>query len=203
MFKLGNSTQLRLSETRLNRSPSPGRTEHPDKHHKQMKKILSIILLCVGITGIPSGTANAQTMCSALILQNATRAYEFGRFHSTFELLNPCLATGFSARTDRTDAYRLVALSYLATDSLAQARTTLRQLLRYNSRFRSNPATDPVLFTQMVDDLKPTWYSWLWKGNSWKSWTGRTVVVATIVAIPILLQNDPVPNLPLPPAFPN
>jgi len=168
-----------------------------------MKRIIHTTLLLLFFGAVTPHQTQAQDACSAIILQNATRAYEFGRFQETFRLLNPCVPSGFQVKTDQTDAFRLIALSHLAMDSPTAARDITRQLLRFDSRFRANQATDPLLFVDMVNDLRPKWYTWMYKGNGWKSWTGRTLLVGAIVSVPLMLQSDPVPDLPLPPALPN
>jgi len=167
-----------------------------------MKKHL-LITACLAIALGASSSAHAQETCNALMLQNANRAYEFGRFQDAVDLLDPCLPDGFDSKTEKTDALRLVALAHLALDSEPQARDITRQILRLDSRYRANPAQDPLLFVDMVNDLRPKWYTWMYKGNGWKSWTGRTLLVGAMVSVPLMLQSDPVPDLPLPPALPN
>ena len=146
--------------------------------------------------------ARAQDSCSALRIQQATLDYDFGRFSETFRLLKPCIPDGFEGRTQRTNAYRLMALSYLATDSLDQARESIRFLLRHDSRFSPNPQSDPPLFVSMVSDMRPRWYTWMWKGGEWYKWAGRGLIVGSAVALPMLLKKTPLPLLPDPPSLP-
>jgi len=167
-----------------------------------MKKSILSSLLLFGLIAVAPRAIYAQESCTPLVLQNATRAYEFGRFNEAFGLLNPCVPSGFSAKADQTEAYRLLALSQLALDSPTTARDLTRQLLQIDSSYRANSATDPLMFVQMVDDLRPKWHTWMYRGNGWKSWTGRTLLVGAIVSVPLLLQTDPVPDLPPPPSFP-
>ena len=117
-------------------------------------------------------------------------------------LLKPCLPEGFAEKRQRISAYRLMALTYVATDSLEQARTWVRQLLKADSRFAPDPQVDPLLFTDLVRDLKPKWYTLLWKGNAWYKWVGRGVVVGGLVSLPLLLRDNTPPDLPGHPGLP-
>ena len=146
--------------------------------------------------------ARSQESCTALRIDQAGGEYAFGRFTETFRLLKPCVPDGFSERTYQADAYRLLALSYLATDSLVQARESIGYLLRYDSRFRPNPQTDPPLFVDMVNDMRPKWYTWLWKGGEWYKWAGRGLIVGSAIALPMILKKDELPLLPNPPGTP-
>ncbi len=141
-------------------------------------------------------------ICSQLQLQNALSAYNIGRFSTTFQTLSPCLPTGFSERTQRSQAWRLMALSYLAVDSLGAAEQSVRALLRANKRFRPNPQTEPPLFVDLVQGLKPKWHTWLWRGGEWYKWAGRGILVSAAVTLPSLLKKDQLGPLPGPPETP-
>jgi hypothetical protein len=97
-----------------------------------------------------------------------------------------------------------MAPSHIAADSLDRARQSVRMLLKTDSRFRPDPDTDSPLFVNLVNDQKPAWYTFMWRGNSLGRWVGRAVVVGAAVAIPLALQPAPQePDLPGPPGFPN
>ena len=160
-------------------------------------RILIVLLLAVTATD-----AAGQTVCNPLRVREATDAYDIGHFTITFMLLRPCLPDGFADKSQRVDAYRLMALSYLATDSLEQARASIRFLLRYDSRFRPNAQEEPPLFVDMVTGMKPRWYTWPWRGNEWYKWAGRGLIVGAAISLPILLQKEVLPDLPDPPALP-
>lgn len=147
-------------------------------------------------------SAAAQPACDAARLEAATGTYEVGRLAPTFDLLRPCLPDGFASRDQRVSAYRLIALSYLARDSLDEARTSVRQLLGTDSRFKPDPENDPRLFTDMVNELRPRWYTFLWRGNAWYQWAGRAVVIGGMASLPFLLGSDDPPDLPGPPPYP-
>jgi hypothetical protein len=100
------------------------------------------------------------------------------------------------------NAWRLLALSYLAVDSVAEARSSVRSLLRVDSRYRPDASVEPLPFVNLVNDLKPRWYTWPWKGNEWYKWAGRGLLVGTAIALPIMLKKDVLPPLPEAPSPP-
>ena len=146
-------------------------------------------------------SAAAQAACDASRLEQAVSTYDFGRFNQTFALLRPCVPDGFGGKEQRVSAYRLIALSYVATDSLDLARDWVLQLLRVDSRYDPDPQRDSPMFTAMVSDVKPRWYAWLWRGNEWYKWAGRSVLAVGVASLPFLLKNQ-TPDLPGPPTLP-
>ncbi len=159
----------------------------------------SLIVLLLGFTVMDVA---GQQVCNNLRVRQATDAYDIGHFSTTFRLLRPCLPDGFADSTQRVEAYRLMALSYLATDSLEQAQASIRFLLRYDGKFRPDAQQVPPLFVNMVDGMKPKWYTWPWKGNEWYKWAGRGLIVGSAIALPILFKKEVLPVLPEPPAAP-
>lgn len=149
----------------------------------------------------PVSTGTAQQACNETTLNAAANTYDVGRFARTFDLLQPCLPSGFATRDQRAGAYRLMALSYIARDSLEKARQSVRMLLRTDSRYRADREVDPRLFADLVSDLRPRWYTWLWRGNAWYQWAGRAVIVGSVASLPFLLKGGE-PELPPPPVFP-
>ncbi len=160
--------------------------------------LCSVILL---IWPVP--TASAQDIsCDNARLEGAQAKYDLGLFGDVFDLLDACTPDGFDSREQRLVAFRLMALSHIATDSNEDAKNWTRRLLKENPDYQVRPEADPPRFAGMVDDLTPSWYTWMWKGNQWYKWAGRTAIVGTAVALPFLLKKTPEPDLPLPPAFP-
>jgi len=145
----------------------------------------------------------ATAQCDATILDRANSHYEIGLFDETVDELQPCLPDGLERKEERVGAYRLMALSYIATDSLDQARESIRQLLKTDSGYKPDLENDPPLYADMIEGMKPEWYTFMWKGSSASRWMGRVAVVGTAVAIPILLQDNGAPPLPGPPDLPS
>ena len=130
------------------------------------------------------------------------RQYDIGLFDRTVGDLNPCMPDGFEQKEERIGAYRLLALSYIATDSLDQAQESIRQLLKTDSGYKPDLENDPPLYADMIEGMKPEWYTFMWKGSSPSRWMGRVAVVGTAVAVPFLLQDNSAEPLPGPPDLP-
>jgi hypothetical protein len=133
----------------------------------------------------------------------AESRYEIGLFDDSVEELKPCLPDGFQVKEERVSAYRLMALNYIVTDSLDQARASIRGLLKTDSGYQPDPDRDPPLFAEMVQDQKPPWYTFMWEGSSAGRWAGRVAVVGAAVAVPLLLRDTSPPPLPGPPDLPS
>ena len=159
---------------------------------------LLIAVLCVGVPA-----ARAQDACDSDRARQAVAAYDRADFGTVKSLLSGCLPNGFGQSSDRQEALRLMALTYLAEDSVESARVYVRFLLKENSGFQAREESDPPRLVNLVNDERPPWIAWLWQGGSWQRWLGRTAVVGVAVALPLLLIPDPPPSpLPGPPALP-
>jgi len=99
-----------------------------------MKNNLLICLLLLVSVTFPF-TSTAQSDCDAsVIIPEADRKYRNGNFDEVFETLNPCLKTRFSSNA-QVQGYKIIALSYLALDSLPQAALAVRNLLNANPNY--------------------------------------------------------------------
>jgi outer membrane receptor protein involved in Fe transport len=77
----------------------------------------------------------AQGDCDAsVIVPEADRKYRTGNFDDVFDILGPCLKTKFSP-TAQVQGYKIIALTYLALDSLPQAAQAVRNLLIANQNY--------------------------------------------------------------------
>jgi outer membrane receptor for ferrienterochelin and colicins len=98
-----------------------------------MKNRLILFVFLAFVTGL--NHAMAQSDCDAsVIIPEADRKYRNGNFDEVFEILNPCLKNRFSANA-QVQGYKIVALSYLALDSLPQAAAAVRSLLIANPNY--------------------------------------------------------------------
>lgn len=148
-------------------------------------------------------TARAQHSCDSDLARRAASAYDRAAFAEVKGFLAGCVPNGFTQSSDRQEALRLMALTYLAEDSVESARVYVRLLLRENSSFQAREESDPPRLVHLVNDERPPWIAWLWQGGSWQRWLGRTAVVGAAVALPLLLIPDPPPTpLPGPPGLP-
>lgn len=156
------------------------------------------------LVGALPGTLLAQDVpCDSERARRAEQAYEQAEFASVKQLLKACVPAGFGVPADRQEALRLLALTYIAEDSVESARMYVRLLMRENSGFRAREESDPPRLVTLVNDERPPWIAWLWQGGSWQRWLGRAAVVGAAVALPLLLIPDPPPApLPGPPGLP-
>ena len=162
-----------------------------------------VFVACMAVSpGMAQDDAETASACDETQIALAANQYEFGLFDESVGELKSCLPDGYDQKEQRISAYRLLALNYIVTDSLDQARESIRQLLKTDSGFQPDPENDPPVFADMVQDAKPGWYTFMWQGSSASRWAGRVAVVGTAVAVPLLLQDTSEPALPGPPALP-
>ncbi|CAG4998416.1 Vitamin B12 transporter BtuB [Dyadobacter sp. CECT 9275] len=97
--------------------------------------------------------AFSQNDCDpAVIIPEADRRYRSGNFDEVFEILTPCLKTRFSVN-NQVQAYRIIAQTYLAMDSLPQAAKAVRSLLSANQNYEPEFSTLPQ-FKDLVAQQK-------------------------------------------------
>ena len=89
----------------------------------------------------------------SIALIKADKYYESGQFEKAIELLTPCLTSSTSAEQEKEEAYRLLAMTYIAIDRLGQAETAIGGLLTLKPNFEAS-LRDPSQFIKMVDEIK-------------------------------------------------
>lgn len=90
--------------------------------------------------------------CSDVTLNDARKSYEIGKFSEVFRSLHPCIQHGFNEK-QKVEAYRLLAMSYIAVDSTGQAEHEAGFLLQINPTYEAN-LFDPPAFIRMINNLK-------------------------------------------------
>jgi len=90
--------------------------------------------------------------CSDVTLNDARKNYENGKFNEIIQMLHPCIQKGFNEK-QKVEAYRLLAMTYLAIDSTAQAILETGFLLQINPTYEAN-LFDPPAFIKLVNNLK-------------------------------------------------
>jgi len=90
----------------------------------------------------------AQDDCGQTLIQ-AERAYYTGRFGEVRALLATCLASGFD-KDQKTEAYRLMALSAIFSRNFERADTSLLLMLQNNPQYEITPQ-DPPEFKRRVE----------------------------------------------------
>lgn len=105
---------------------------------KNLKPLASLCLLLFMLF------ANSNKTYSQCIetLRSARTVYDEGRLHELPGILESCLKNGFNEE-EKTEAYRLLALSYIYQDQPVLADQAMLDLLRANPRFKIDPDTDP------------------------------------------------------------
>lgn len=101
---------------------------------------------------LAAACANAQQACGEPALRQADKLYKSGSFEEVEKTLQPCMDGGFTD-PQRVQAYRLLALSYLANDFIDKARKAIEDLLKINATFEP-VFDDPDEFVGLVKTLK-------------------------------------------------
>jgi len=103
---------------------------------------------------ILSGTTNAfgQNTCDEVLLNEAQKQYQLGKFDETVTMLTPCLEKGFSTR-EKVEGYRLVALAHLADDEQDEAAAAVENLLKNDPLYEPSIYDLPA-FAEMVEDSR-------------------------------------------------
>jgi hypothetical protein len=87
-------------------------------------------------------TSIAQSNC-AQTLRLAQSVYDQGRLHELESLLKDCLRSGFSDN-ERSNALKLLTLTYIYLEEPVKADATMLELLQTNHEFRVNENVDPA-----------------------------------------------------------
>lgn len=85
-------------------------------------------------------TANAQCLEN---LRRARTVYDEGRLHEIYDVLKNCLKGNDLNKEEKTEAYRLIILSYIFQDQPDLADQAMLDLLKANPLFETDNDTDP------------------------------------------------------------
>lgn len=95
----------------------------------------------------------AQTSCDqSIVLPDAEKKYATGNFDQVISSLTTCVENGFN-EDGRVQAYKILVKTYLAIDSLDNARNTIRKILAINPGFEADFSAT-TQFKAMVRDMK-------------------------------------------------
>lgn len=92
------------------------------------------------------------SQCAQILRQGRT-VYDEGRIHELPSLLASCIKSGFSDE-ERTEAYRLLILSYIYLDEPEKADETMLALLRDNPEFQINQESDPAELINLYNSFR-------------------------------------------------
>ncbi|MES2328680.1 MAG: TonB-dependent receptor plug domain-containing protein [Bacteroidota bacterium] len=113
----------------------------------KFKKLILFALLACAFS-----TASAQQTCGEPALRLADKLYQTGAFEEVETTLLPCIASGFTD-PQKVQAYRLLALSYIANDFPDKAQKAVEDLLKINASFEPSFG-DAEEFASLVKTLK-------------------------------------------------
>ncbi len=117
-----------------------------------MKNSLRLYMLIAALASAPlSGRAQEECGHSTLVANESK--YDIGKFYECINGLRPCLdAKGFNYE-DRKQAYQLMAMCYLAIDSVDEADKYIERLLTINDNFQPDSHT-PQRFRSEVNVIR-------------------------------------------------
>ena len=116
-----------------------------------LKSVLAILLFVL------CWEAATGQQCGSFTLNEAQKKYNLGLFLEATDIINNCMADGFSYN-EKIEAYRIMTLCYLATDSIEKAYNTADRIIQLKPNFEAN-YFDPPRFITMIDILKKLGYS--------------------------------------------
>ena len=99
-------------------------------------------------------TINASSQeCGDVALADARKFYEIGQFDRVFSTLEPCIDNNGLNDKQKVQAYRYLAMSFLALDSNDIALASVGKLLKIEPNFEPD-LFDPVRFIELVTLIK-------------------------------------------------
>ena len=107
-----------------------------------MKVNRKISYLIIGFLTICLLESKAQSDCTQTLRQART-TFDEGRIHELEARLSGCISNGFNDE-ERTEAYRLLILSYIYLDETDKADKTMLDLLHDNPGFKISNEADPT-----------------------------------------------------------
>jgi tetratricopeptide (TPR) repeat protein len=86
-------------------------------------------------------------------LNKAEEEYQLGNWDQAIALINNCLKKPNLSEDEKGRAYRILGLTYIATQLAKEANEAVRNLLIMVPNYKINPDTDPPALKEMVDDM--------------------------------------------------
>ena len=98
-------------------------------------------------------STQAQNNCGSASINSSRVNYNIGLFKETIEQLNFCLQNNGFNQEEKINAHKLLAMSYLAIDSIEKADASINQILFLNNQFEPD-YVDPERFKIEVNYIK-------------------------------------------------
>ena len=97
--------------------------------------------------------STSQVNCGKATINEVTLKYEIGQFKESIDQLMGCIKSNGFSISEKVEAYRLLAMSQLAIDSLRQADNSISQILFLKDNFEPD-SRDPERFKFEVNLVK-------------------------------------------------
>ncbi len=122
----------------------------------KVNRAASLLTIC--LLTVCALQSKAQTACTQTLRQART-VFDEGRIHEIEGLLAGCIKNGFNDE-ERTEAYRLLILSYIYLDETENADKAMLALLKDNHGFSINQQADPTELINLYQTFrtKPTFF---------------------------------------------
>ncbi len=157
--------------------------------------VLSIVF-CISPT-------SAQEDCATTVTE-AQSLYDVGRTADMIVRLASCLPDGIPEGAERMQAYKFLALAYIAEDQASLAQEAIEKLLDLNENFQPDRTTDPSKFVELVDEAKKVRSRGKTRKKRWLYIGGGALLAGGVTAAIISLTGgSSAPRLPDPPPFPD
>jgi len=91
--------------------------------------------------------------CDWSVIDEASQNFKTGNFKKVLTVLDNCAKTGFD-NTQKVQAYRLIAKTYLALDDDSSAYLAMRKILQLDPKFQPDLLSDNPLFIILFDKLR-------------------------------------------------
>ncbi len=155
--------------------------------------VLSIIFCATPIS--------AQEDCATAVTE-AQGLYDVGRTADMIVRLENCLPDGVPA-AEQVQAYKFLALAYIAEDQSRLAQGVINKLLDLNENFQPDRSTDPSKFVELVDEAKKVRSRGKTRKRRWLYIGGGALLAGGVTAAIISFTGgSSAPRLPDPPPFP-
>jgi len=117
---------------------------------QKTNKLIGLLIWTLLLTK-PTSVATAQTQdtCETKLTE-AQQQYNAGHLDEAIVLLDSCLNQNVFNEENKISAYKLLALSYIAKNDVAQAKTAIKRLLELMPNYVPDTVQDPPQFVNLI-----------------------------------------------------
>ena len=121
-------------------------------HTRHLPLVFILLISFMAVVGMLFPAFVMAQQCSDVTLGDAKKLYENGKFNEVIRMLNPCLDKGFNEK-QKVEAFRLLAMTYIAIDSNDRAAVETGFLLQISPTYEAN-LFDPPAFIRLVNSTR-------------------------------------------------